>query len=244
MSILDIIIIIFILFGVVLGFQRGFTKELVKALGFIAVIIVAYFLKNPLSVLMYEKLPFFKFGILKSMEILNILVYEAIAFIICIIILSIILKALLLASTLFEKILNATVILGIPSKLAGAVVGGLYHFVFVFIVMYVLSFTLVDNEFVYNSKFREPILNNTPLLSGLIDKSVDVIDEFVELKDKYKDKQVSENEFNYQAFELFLKYEVITPESLDKLISSGKVESFEGCIDLILKYKEAENGTN
>jgi len=237
MNILDIGIIVFLIFGAVLGFKRGFTYELVKAVGFIAVIIVAYFLKNPLSVFLYEKLPFFKFGILKSMEILNILLYEVIAFLICIIILSILLKVLLLATKIFEKILDVTVILSIPSKLAGAIVGVLYHFIFVFIVLYVLSFTLVDNKIIYDSKYREPILNNTPLLSTFVDESVVVIDEFIALKDKYSDKEVSESEFNYQAFELFLKYDVIKPESLEKLISDGKVSSFEGCIDLINKYK-------
>lgn len=244
MNILDIGIIIFVLFGAVLGFKRGFTKELVKAVGFVAVIVVAYFLKNPLSVFLYEKLPFFKFGLFKSMEILNILLYETIAFIICIAVLAIILKMLLLATTLFEKILNATIILGIPSKLAGALVGLVYNFIFVFLILYVLSFTFIDNEIVYNSKFRQPILNKTPILSNLIDKSVDVIDEFIEVKNKYNDKEVSENEFNYQAFELFLKYDVITPETLEKLISDGKVDSFEGCIDLIKKYKEDQNGIN
>lgn len=239
MNIIDIAIVILVLFGAVLGFKRGFTKEVVKALGFIAVIVVAYFLKNPLSIILYEKLPFFSVGIFKSMEILNILLYEALAFIICIAVLALILKALLLATTLFEKILNATVILGIPSKIAGAVVGAVYNFIFVFLILYVLSFTLIDNEIVLGSKFREPILNNTPILSGLIDKSMNVVDEFVELKNKYSDKSISENEFNYQAFELFLKYDIITPESLQKLIENGKVSSFEGCLDLINKYKES-----
>ena len=95
MNVIDIGIIIIILFGAVLGFKRGFTKELVKALGFIAVIVVAYFLKNPLSTILYENLPFFKFGLLKNMEILNILLYEAIAFIICIAVLSIVLSIIL-----------------------------------------------------------------------------------------------------------------------------------------------------
>ena len=83
MNILDIGIIIFILFGAVLGLKRGFTKELVEAIGFIVVIVLAYFLKNPLSVLMYEFLPFFSFGLLKNVEIFNILIYEVIAFLIC-----------------------------------------------------------------------------------------------------------------------------------------------------------------
>ena len=223
MNILDIGILIFVLTGVVLGFKRGFTKELVKALGFIAVIVFAYFLKNPISVFLYEKLPFFKFGVFKNIEILNILLYEIIAFILCIVILSILLKVLLLATTLFEKILNATVILGIPSKLAGAVVGAVYNFIIAFLVVYILSISFFEHKFVIESKFRQPILDNTPLLSNLIDKTMDVFDEFVEIKDKYNDSSISEDEFNYQAIELFLKYDLVKASSLEKLIADGNV---------------------
>lgn len=239
MNIVDITILVIILFGAVLGFKRGFTHELVKAIGSVAVLIVAYFIKNPLSIILYENLPFFNFGLFKNMEVLNILIYEVIAFVICIVVLHLILKAILMATTLFEKILNATIILGIPSKIAGALIGAIYHYIIVFLGLYVASIIFVDNEYLYDSKYREPILNETPLLSMVIDKSVSVVNEFVELKDKYNDKQVSENDFNYQAFELFLKYDVITPQSLEKLIESGKVESFENCVELINKYKES-----
>lgn len=242
MSIIDIIIVIFIALGFILGFKRGFTKEVVKALGFIAVIIVSYFLKNPLSVFLYERLPFIKFGMLRNAEILNILFYELIAFIICIVVLSILLKALLLATTVFEKILDATVILGIPSKIAGAIVGALYHFIFVFVALYVVSIIMLDNKLITNSKFREPILNNTPLLSGFVDKSMKVVDEFILIKNNYSNTTMSEDTYTYEAIDLFLKYEVIKPEALEKLIENGKINSFTNCVELINKYKENNNG--
>ena len=73
MKIVDIVILIIILLGAVIGFKRGFTRSLVSALGFIVIAILAYFLKNPLSILLYENLPFFKFGgILKGVTVLNI----------------------------------------------------------------------------------------------------------------------------------------------------------------------------
>ena len=236
MNILDIIIIIFVLFGAVLGFKRGFTKEVVEALGFIVVVIIAYFLKNPLSVIMYEYLPFFKIGLLKNVEILNILVYEGLAFIICIILLSIVLKVLLTITSLFEKIVNATIILSLPSKIAGAIVGILYHYVFVFIALYVISLTVYNVDFIDNSKYKDKILDKTPVLSSFADKSVSVLNEFITLKDNYSDKTISESEFNYQAIELFLKYEIITPESLKKLIDEGKIETFDNYGDLIRTY--------
>lgn len=242
MNILDIIIIIFILFGAVLGFKRGFTKEVVEALGFIVVVIIAYFLKNPLSVIMYEYLPFFKIGLLKNVEILNILVYEGIAFIICVILLSIVLKVLLTITSVFEKIINATIILSLPSKIAGAIVGILYHYVFVFIALYVVSLTIYDVDFIDDSKYKDKILDKTPILSSFADKSVNVINEFIVLKDNYSDKTISESEFNYQAIELFLKYEIITPESLKKLIDEGKIDTFDNYGDLIRTYGGDLNG--
>ncbi len=242
MNILDIIIIIFILFGAVLGFKRGFTKEVVEALGFVVVVIIAYFLKNPLSVIMYEYLPFFKIGLLKNVEILNILVYEGIAFIICVILLSIVLKVLLTITSVFEKIINATIILSLPSKIAGAIVGILYHYVFVFIALYVVSLTIYDVDFIDDSKYKDKILDKTPILSSFADKSVNVINEFIVLKDNYSDKTISESEFNYQAIELFLKYEIITPESLKKLIDEGKIDTFDNYGDLIRTYGGDLNG--
>ena len=242
MNILDIIIIIFILFGAVLGFKRGFTKEVVEALGFVVVVIIAYFLKNPLSVIMYEYLPFFKIGLLKNIEILNILVYEGLAFIICVILLSIVLKVLLTITSVFEKIINATIILSLPSKIAGAIVGILYHYVFVFIALYVISLTIYDVDFIDDSKYKDKILDKTPILSSFADKSVNVINEFIVLKDNYSDKTISESEFNYQAIELFLKYEIITPESLKKLIDEGKIDTFDNYGDLIRTYGGDLNG--
>ena len=242
MNILDIGIIIFILFGGFLGLKRGFTKELVEAIGFIVVIVLAYFLKNPLSVLMYEYLPFFNFGLLKNIEIFNILIYEAIAFIICVILLAAVLRVILLATSIFEKILNTTIILGIPSKIAGSIVGLIHHFILSFVILYILAIFCFDVDFVNESTLKEKILNNTPLLSDLADKGVEVVNEFLVLKDQYNDKTISESEFNYQAIELFLKYDLITPEALEKLIEKGKIDEFDNYVDLIRTYEEDSNG--
>ena len=242
MNVLDIGIIIFIIFGGILGLKRGFTKELVEAVGFIVVIIIAYFFKNPLSVLMYEYLPFFNFGLLKNVEIFNILIYEMLAFIICIIVLLVILRVILLATSVFEKILNTTIILGIPSKIAGAFVGLIHHFIVVFIILYILSIFCFDIDFVNESELKNKILNNTPLLSDIADKGVEVVNEFLVLKDQYTDKTISESEFNYRAIELFLKYDIITPEALEKLIEKGKIDEFDNYGDLIKTYKEVTNG--
>lgn len=237
MNVVDILIVIFLIFGVLLGFKRGFTKELVKALGFIVVVVLSYLLKNPLSVILYEHLPFFNIGILKGVEVLNILVYEIVAFLICVVVFSIALKLLLLATTVFEKILNTTVILGIPSKILGGIIGLLHHFVIAFVVLYILSLTCFDVNVINESQLKDKIINNTPLLSDVIDGSINVINEFVSLKNKYEDNTISEYDFNYQAIDLFLKYDLVKPESIEKLIEKGKIKSFENYEELLNKYK-------
>lgn len=239
MNVLDIGIVIFILFGAVLGLKRGFTKELVKAVGFIVIVILAYLLKNPLSALMYEHLPFFKFGILKGVEILNIILYEFIAFIILLIIFSILLKVLLMATSLLEKLLNATILLGIPSKIAGAILGLFHHFILVFVVLVILSLPVFNVNFISESKLKTKIVSGTPILSSMVDKTNNVLKEFITLKKDYESKEISENEFKYNAINLFLKYDVINKDTLQKLFDDGKITTFDGYQELLGDGKNA-----
>ena len=49
----DAAIILILIMGAVVGFKRGFTYEVVSAIGFFLVLVLAYFLKNQLSVFLY-----------------------------------------------------------------------------------------------------------------------------------------------------------------------------------------------
>ena len=153
MNIIDAIIILIILMGAVVGFKNGVIRQMVSLVGFLLVIILAFMLKNPLSLWMYEHLPFFNFwGILKGVTVINILLYEVIAFLILVAVFSIILKLVLFAAKLIEKILEFTVILGIPSKILGAVVGAIEYFFLVFVVLYVVSLPFFDIKSLRDSR--------------------------------------------------------------------------------------------
>ena len=81
MSIVDILIIIFILVGGSAGFKNGFTKSVVKFLGIFVVLILSFILKNPISLILMKIGPFIPFGgIIKGVTVLNILLYEVISF--------------------------------------------------------------------------------------------------------------------------------------------------------------------
>lgn len=238
MNIIDIIIILFLILGAYIGFKQGFTKSLVSFLGILFVAIIAYFLKNPVSEFLMSFFPFFNFGgIIKGVTVLNIAVYEIIAFILVFSILMIALKVLLLATGILETILKFTIILGIPSKILGSIVGIVKHYVIIFFVLYFLSMpNFVDVEFIKNSNYREPILRNTPLLSNVAESTLKVLDEFKGLSDKYTDTENS-NEFNLETLDLFLKYKVVTVDIVKKLENNGKID-IKGMDMVISKYEE------
>lgn len=236
MNIIDIIIIIFILLGALIGFKRGFTRQVVSLISVFAIVILAFLLKNPVSVLLYEHLPFFKFGgILKGVTVLNIALYEVIAFFIMVFLISLIFKILTIVTNIFEKILKMTIILSIPSKIAGAVVGIIENYIWIFIALYILSFPMFNIPVINESNLKNKILSGTPFLSNCIDSTMNVLNEFGTLKEKYESES-NATEFNRETLDLFLKYDVITVETVDKLIEKDKLK-INNVDEILNKYR-------
>lgn len=237
LNMVDLFIIILILAGGVIGFSRGITKQLVSFIGLIVVVVASFFLKNPVSIFLYEHLPFFKFGgVLKGVTVLNILLYEIIAFLAIFLILMVILKIALMATTIFEAILNATIVLGIPSKILGAIVGFVEYFIYAFIALYVMSLPFFDLQIVKESKLKDKILTSTPFLSEVVSEGMTIVDEFATLKDKYE-SDTNANRFNLETLDLFLKYDVVTIESVDRLVEMDKLV-IDNIESVLLKYRE------
>jgi hypothetical protein len=91
-------------------------------------------------------------------------------------------------------------------------------------------------EIIKESYANDKILSETPVLSGYIDKTMKVFDEFAELKEKYKNA-TDVNQFNYETLDLFLKYEVITTESVRTLDEKNKIQ-IDNIDVLLAKYEE------
>ena len=222
MNIVDIIILIALAFGAVVGFKSGVIKKLTDFIGMFAVVILAFYLKNDLSVIMYENLPFFNFGgFIKGVEVLNIILYEVLAFVIVFAALLFILKVLLMVSGLIEKILKATIILSIPSKLLGIVVGIIEMYVYVFIVLVIITLPVMKIPYVKESKMANFMLSNTPVLSSLSSEIVDTYDDVYTIIDNRKEK--SSEQLNTEILKVLLDREVITKESAKKLVDRNKL---------------------
>jgi len=224
MGIVDIIILIFLAFGALLGFKRGFTRQLVSLVGIFVIIILSYLFKNPVSVFLYNNLPFFNFGgIFKDITVLNVLVYEVIAFFIVFFVLTIIFRILVKITNVFEKILNATIILGIPSKILGAVLGVVQNLIYTFIVLYILSLPTFNLDIIKDSKVGNLILDKTPILNKIANKTLSVFNQVVELKEEY-DTTTNVGEYNQKTLNIMIDSGVITQENAKKLIEKGKIK--------------------
>ena len=237
-TIVDAIIILFLLIGALIGFKRGIIQSATIFLGIIFVIILAYYLKNPLSKLMYTYLPFFEFsGALKGVTVLNILIYEAIAFLVVFFVLDAILQIAIKATGILEKILKFTIVLGIPSKIAGAIFGLLEQFIYVFVFLFLLSRLSFTASYINESNLGPKILNNTPIVSSILESSYQAFDEIYSLKEKYENRN-DEDSYNREALDILLKYDIITIESAENLIENEKLKIPD--VDSILnKYRQA-----
>ena len=93
--IVDFLIIVFLLAGIVGGYKKGFLESTIRFIGGIVTFLGAYLLKGPLSIYLYTNLPFFKLdGFFEGLSVLNVIIYELIAFVVLWVLFSIILGIL------------------------------------------------------------------------------------------------------------------------------------------------------
>ena len=238
LNILDAVIILMLLLGAVLGFKRGIIKSAVMFGGAILVIVLAYLLKNPVSMFLYNNLPFFKLGgIFEGVSVINILIYEAIAFLITFSVLMIILRLLIMVSSVIEKFLDMTIVLGIPSKILGAIFGFLEAFLFVFVALYAMFQFNIFSTITNDSLYARKIVGSTPLLSNAVSNAFDSFREIYDLQEKYATKNKNSEEYNKEALEILLKNEVISPASVRKLAEKGKI-NIDNIDEIIERYEE------
>lgn len=223
MNIVDAIIILMILFGGVVGLKKGFTRQLVDTVGIIAVIVISFMLKGVVSEFLYKFMPFFNFSNrFAGITSMNILLYEIVSFVLIFAVLSTLLGVLKKTTSLFEKMLNATIILGIPSKILGFFAGLINNFIISFIVLYVLSLPVFGLNLVTESQVTQKILNSTPVLSNICNDSLEVFNEMSKLMDEYKTNP-KRADLNQRTINLLIEYDIIEKDTVNKLIKNGKL---------------------
>jgi uncharacterized membrane protein required for colicin V production len=235
MNAVDIVIVLILIFGALVGLKRGIIKSVVSFIGLIIVFGLAFYFKNALSEFLYTHLPFFKFtGDFANLSLINIIIYEIIAFLILVIIFGTVLKLVLVVTGIVEKVLDLTVVLGFVSRLLGLVFGLIETYIILFIVLFILNSIPLTNQYIEDSYLSERILNSTPVLSKSFINENNAINEFSDLAKECND--TNSYECNIKSLDILLKYGVLKPESAEKLINEGKI-NINGALDIVKNYE-------
>ena len=169
-------------------------------------------------------------NLFKGVITLNILVYQLFAFILVLSLLLIIFNLILSITGLFEKLLKFTIILGIPSKILGFIVGIIEGYIISFVILFFLSQPSFSFELFMNSKYTNKILTSSPVLTDITKDTVDLVQNIYNLKDE-KDT----DELNNKILDMMLDKEFVDYDTVKTLRDNGKMK-FNGIDNVIEKY--------
>ena len=238
MNILDIVIALVLIMSAIIGFKRGAIKEVVSLVGIIIVFILAFSLKGVLGNVLCKWLPFFNFaGNLEGVTVLNILLYQLIAFLIIYSLLFSVYMIVVKISGIVQKIVHMTIVLWLPSKLIGAVVAFITGYVMVFVVLLALLIPLKDTDIFKNSKFANYIVYDTPILASSSENISTSINEIYELGEDLSKGDISKNEANVKTMDILLKYKVVSAETARELVVLDKLDGISGLDKVVEKYE-------
>ena len=237
LNIFDIgIILLFVMFAIS-GFKRGVIKELVALIGIIIVFIVSFSLKGVIGNFLCTFLPFFKFtGSIAGLTVINVFLYQTIAFLIIFSILLSIYAIALKISKIIQKLVNITIILWLPSKILGAIVSIIKGYIVLFAVFLVLMVPLKNQEIFNESSLINNILYKTPILSKSTNNFTTSVTEVYDLVFAVNDKKLSTNAANLRALDIMLKYNIVDKDTIKRLIKLHKLDNINNVENIINKY--------
>lgn len=218
MNIIDVVIFLLIILSFINGYKRGVLKEVVMLCGTIVIYIVSFLLKDKLGLILCKILPFFNLDGLVS---LNILIYQLIAFFLIASFLFSIFGIVLKVTGVLQKLVNMTIILTIPSKILGGILGLVEGYIVIFALLIILSVPFKNIDIFKNSNLNNKIITSSPILSSTLGNLDDLIIDIYDIKiDKDQDK----DKMNDKILDMYIDYNVISREDLDSIIKSGKLD--------------------
>lgn len=224
MNIIDVVIIFGLILGGMAGARNGVFKQTTLLIGTILCFVLSWLLKDFIANFLSYTLPFFNFaGPFKGLTSLNIVMYQLIAFMILMALFTSVLVVLLKITDGFEKFLKFTVLLGIPSKILGFIVGVLEAYVILFAILFFVNQPAFNFDVVNESHFKDPILTSSPGLSNMVGDMNDAVNDIYYITKDYHYSQNS-NTFNKRVVNSLLEHDVIDDEYLNELRTRGKID--------------------
>ena len=237
MNIFDVGIILLLCMCFIVGWKNGVIKEVVSFIGIIIVFIISYQLKGIIGNILCRVLPFIKFkGVLEGLSSMNILLYQAIAFLVVFSMLLGIYAIVLSVSKFFQKIINLTIILLIPSKILGGIVGVIKGWVVLFVVMMVLLVPFRNQEIFMESKLVNTLLYKTPILNKTTNDFMNATEDIYSLAQKVAKKEITTNEANLRSIDVMLKYKIVDKKTIEELRDYRKLDDIKDLNSVLEKY--------
>lgn len=238
MNIVDYIIIIILSLSLLKGFKDGLLPTVVNFIGTFLVFIIAFYVKQPVSIFLYENLPFLSFGgIFKGVIAVNILFYEAIAYGLTITLLGIVFGIVKRFAKGLNKLFSITLFLNLPSKIIGALIGLMEGILYCFILLFIASVVNTTTKYVNESKYSSIILNKIPIINNVTGNLISSGEEVYETVLKNENDT---NKANLETIDILMKYDILSYESANKLVNDKKLR-INGVESIIEKYRGVEN---
>ena len=237
LNIFDVGIILLLIMFLIVGFKNGVIREAFALIGIIAVFILSFVFKGLLGNLMCIILPFFKLsGIIEGFSVINILIYQIIAFMLVFAILLTIYEIFLKISKFIQKLVNLTIILILPSKILGAVVSLIKGVIVLFAVFIVLMIPLKNSELFTGSTMVNQILYKTPILSQSSNNYINTVEEIYNLAEKVSNKKISTNAANLELLDMMLKHKIVNKSTVESLVKLHKLDDVNNIETVLQKY--------
>ena len=237
LNVFDIGIILLLVMFIIVGFKNGAIRELFALVGIIVVFVLSYSLKGILGNILCIVLPFFKItGVVEGLSVMNILLYQAIAFMIVFAILLTLYEILLKVSKFIQKIVNLTIILILPSKILGGIIAFVKGWIVLFAVFLCLMIPLKNTDLFTSSTMVNKIIYNTPVLSSHSSNFINSVEEIYNLGKQLSNKEISKNEANLKTLDLMLKHKIVDKSTVEKLVKLHKLDDVSNIESVLNKY--------
>lgn len=234
-NLIDVVIILCILMAGLAGGKKGAINEIVNVVGIILVYFLSFLLMNPLANIFYKYLPFFNFrGSLDGIVVFNIIFYKILAFLIIAFILFNLYTIILKLSGLLQKLVNATIVLSIPSQIIGFLIGLVQGYIVVFIALTILKIPCANFNMFNESLFADKIIYKSFILTDSLGNTTQAMHDVFDLVET--SKKNSKNSINLKSLDIMLKYKVVDKETVNMLVDSNKLTGITNIDTVTDKY--------
>lgn len=238
MNIIDIIIILFILMGIIIGYKEGLIRSAISLVALIIVFVISYTFKSYIGNFLCKYLPFFDFsGNLKGMVSLNVLIYQLAGFFLIYGVLMGVYTLVVRISGWLQRIVDMLFILKLPSSICGSIIGFIKGYFVTLILLLVLIVPLQNSKSFGKSKLANLMLNRTPIVSEHIKDITKSVSDIYKLVDDVSNNYISINDANLKSIDIMIKAKIVDPHTVEQLVVLDKLNEINGLDNIIEKYK-------